>query len=116
MGRSQGPVHHFAQETAEAVTILLRLEAEADLEEARNWYEAQRTGLGDEFIEEVDVVLQRVGRASQQFPKIHGEVRRALVRRFPFAVYFLREGRRSVVVGVLHQRRDPAEWQRRADA
>ena len=98
------------------MTILLRLEAEADLEEARNWYEAQRTGLGDEFIEEVDVVLQRVGRASQQFPKIHGEVRRALVRRFPFAVYFLREGRRSVVVGVLHQRRDPAEWQRRADA
>src|SRR5436190_344663 len=46
MGRSQGPVHHFAQETAEAVTILLRLEAEADLEEAQKRYEAQRTGNG----------------------------------------------------------------------
>jgi toxin ParE1/3/4 len=98
------------------VTIVLRPEAEADLEDARNWYEAQQIGLGDEFIGEVDAVLQRVGRAPRQFPKIHRELRRALVRRFPIAIYFLREGRRSVIVGVLHQRRSPAEWQRHVDA
>jgi len=39
-----------------------------------------------------------------------------MIRRFPFAVYFLRDGRRSVVVGVLHQRRNPAERQKRTDA
>ena len=41
------------------MTVILRPEAEADLEEARSWYETQRTGLGDEFIEEVDAVLRR---------------------------------------------------------
>jgi toxin ParE1/3/4 len=116
LGGGQGSADHAAGKTAEIVTVVLRPEAEADIEDARNWYEAQQAGLGDEFIEEVDAVLRRVGRAPRQFPKIHRELRRALVRRFPFAVYFLREGRRSVVVGVLHQRRNPAEWQRRSDA
>jgi toxin ParE1/3/4 len=115
MGRSQDPADHAPRETAEVVTILLRPEAEADLEEARNWYEAQLTGLGDEFIVEVDAVLRRVAHSSRQFAKIHGEVRRGLVRRFPFAIYFIRDKGRSIVIGVLHQRRNPAAWQRRTD-
>jgi plasmid stabilization system protein ParE len=115
MGRSEGSADLDAQETAESVTVVLRREAETDLDEARNWYETQRTGLGDEFIQEVDAVLRRIGRTPRYFPKIHGEVRRALVRRFPFAVYFVRDRRRSIIIGVLHHRRNPAEWQRRTE-
>jgi plasmid stabilization system protein ParE len=95
------------------VTIVLRPEAEADLQEARDWHEAQRPGLGSEFMGEVDTVFQHVATAPQRFPKLHGEIRRALVRRFPYAVYFLSNKTRIVVVGVLHQRRDPAVWRRR---
>ena len=83
------------------MTIVLRPEAEADLQEARDWYDARRQGLGSEFIGEVDAVFHRLAINPQHFPKLQGELRRALVRR------------RTVVVGVLHQRRDPAVWQRR---
>jgi hypothetical protein len=34
--------------------------AQAEFEEAAGWYETQRDGLGDEFIAEVDRVLQRI--------------------------------------------------------
>ena len=95
------------------MTIVLRPEARADLADARNWYEAQRAGLGGEFLHQVDAVFRRMEAHPRQFPKFHGELRRALLRRFPYAAYFLSERRRIVVIGVLHQRRDPSTWQQR---
>ena len=95
------------------MSIVLRPEAEADLHEARDWYEAQRPGLGGDFIEEVDAVFQRLAAAPQRFPKLHGDLRRALVRRFPYAVYFLSNKTQITIVAVLHQRRDPAVWLKR---
>ena len=64
------------------MTIVLRPEAKADLEEARNWYEAQRPGLGGEFLQQVDAVFLRMEAHPRQFPKFHGESRRVLLRRF----------------------------------
>lgn len=95
------------------MTVVLRPEARADLHEASNWYEAQRLGLGDEFLQQVDAAFRRIEMQPTQFPKIHGELRRVLLRRFPYSAYFLNERRRIVVIGVLHQRRDPWVWQRR---
>jgi plasmid stabilization system protein ParE len=95
------------------VTIVLRPEAGADLEDAQSWYEAQRPGLGDEFLAEVDALFRRIEARPLQFPKHFGELRRGLLRRFPFSVYFLKERRRIVVIGVLHQRADPLRWQQR---
>jgi plasmid stabilization system protein ParE len=95
------------------VSIVLGPEAEADLQEARDWYEAQRPGLGGDFIKEVDAAFQRLAAAPQRLPKLHGDLRRALVRRFPYAVYFLSSKIRITIVAVLHQRRDPAVWQKR---
>jgi plasmid stabilization system protein ParE len=95
------------------VTIVLRPEARADLDEASNWYEAQRPGLGDEFLQQVDAAFRRIEARPTQFPKVLGELRRALLRRFPYSAYFLTERRRIVVIGVLHQRRNPWAWQQR---
>jgi plasmid stabilization system protein ParE len=83
------------------------------LQEARDWYEAQLPGLGGQFIVEVDAAFRRAAAAPHRFPKLHGELRRALVRRFPYAIYFLSDAKQIVIVGVLHQRRSPASWQRR---
>jgi plasmid stabilization system protein ParE len=95
------------------VIVVLRAEAEEDLEEARDWYEDQRPGLGVEFLAEVDAAIYRLADAPQRFPEVHGSLRRGLLRRFPYAIYFLAEADRIVIVAILHQRRNPAAWNQR---
>jgi plasmid stabilization system protein ParE len=48
-----------------------------------------------------------------RFPLARGEVRRARVRRFPYIVFFIPESERTIVIAVLHGRRDPQAWQTR---
>jgi plasmid stabilization system protein ParE len=88
-------------------------EAEADLVEAFAWYEGQRPGLGSEFFAEVARVLERVENAPLQYAVVQGETRRAIVRRFPYAVFFIVDADVIAVTAVMHGRRDPQRWQTR---
>jgi len=93
--------------------LVLRPQAEAELLEARDWYEEQRPGLGGAFAAEVDMVLARIVHAPLAYPRVQGETRRALVRRFPYAIYFHAVAAEIVVLGVIHGRRHPRHWQSR---
>jgi plasmid stabilization system protein ParE len=88
-------------------TVLFRPLAGLELSEAVMWYEARRHGLGLELKEELDASLERAAENPRRFPRVHGEVRRALLRRFPYALHFLDEPDAIVVVAVFHVRRDP---------
>jgi plasmid stabilization system protein ParE len=88
-------------------------QAELDVSDAAAWYGSRRAGLGDEFLDELDSVLQRVIKSPLQFPKIKNDIRRALLRRFPYSVYFGVTGEVLELVAVLHQRRDPRTWEKR---
>ena len=68
--------------------IEIREPALEDIDAAGRWYEGQDEGLGDEFLAELERVLDRVAALPGQFPQHHGSVRRALLRRFPYAVIF----------------------------
>ncbi len=61
-------------------TVLFRPLAVLELLEAVMWYEARRHGLGLELKEEVDTALERAAESPQRFPRVHGEVRPALLR------------------------------------
>ncbi len=87
--------------------ILFRPLARNELGEAVAWYEARRPGLGLAMKEEVDIVLKRAAERPGHFRRVGGEVRRALLRRFPYALHFLAEPDAIVVVAVFHVRRDP---------
>lgn len=91
----------------------LRPEAQADLEDAAFWYDEQKTGLGDVFVGELFDLLQRTAESPLHFPVMIAPVRRALLHRFPFAVYFVPEDGITVILAVLHQHRDPAIWKGR---
>lgn len=95
------------------MTVVRSREAERDIEEGAFWYEQQRAGLGVEFVLELDAVLERVETGPRQFPEIEPRVRRALLRRFPYAVYFVIEEDSVGVFAVLHQSRDPGGWKAR---
>lgn len=88
--------------------------AQGDLRRASRWYEDQKPGLGGEFLDEVDLVFTRIGQTPLQFPEVESNVRRALLRRFPFAVYFLIEADFVEVIAALHMRRDPEMWRSRS--
>jgi toxin ParE1/3/4 len=88
-------------------------EAEADLAEAFAYYEAQLPGLGHEFIATVEQQLERVVENPEQYQVLHRGVRRAVMRRFPYAVFYLAEGEAVVVLAIEHQARDPEHWKQR---
>lgn len=93
--------------------LSLRDEAEDDIRDAAQWYEGERPGLGREFTRAVRALLATVAREPDRYPRARADVRRALLRRFPYAVYFLTEPEAVVVLACVHVRRDPQVWQSR---
>lgn len=90
-----------------SVALVVQPEAEADLDEAFRWYEARREGLGEEFLEEVDRAFARVAEQPLRYAPVHRDARRAPLRRFPYAAFYVARGERLFVLAVLHQRRSP---------
>ena len=84
-----------------------------DVEAAFEWYEHERPGLGLEFLDELRATYDRIADGPLKYQELRGSIRRALFRRFPYAVYFAAEETVIVVLAVLYAGRDPAEWQRR---
>lgn len=87
--------------------------ADVDIEAAFEWYEKEQPGLGGEFLDELRATYHRIVDGPFKYQHLRSGIRRALLRRFPYAVYFAVEGTVIVVLAVLHARRDPEEWQRR---
>jgi plasmid stabilization system protein ParE len=89
-------------------------EADLEIERAFEWYENEQTGLGVEFLDELRRAYNRIVEGPLKYPIIRLNTRRALIKRFPYAVYFAAENETVIVLAVLHTSRDPAEWQRRS--
>jgi plasmid stabilization system protein ParE len=91
--------------------LTIRPAAEAEMAEAFVWYEQRVPGLGAEFLLAVDAVIENIVRTPEQFPVVHKSFRRALLRRFPYSIFFTVEAERLVVHSVFHAKRDPGRWQ-----
>ena len=88
--------------------------AEDELREARDWCEAQGLGLGRRFVGAVDsMFVVAIQENPLQFPIVHRDIRRAIVRRFPYGVFFRDQADEILVVGVVHLHRHPDTWKRR---
>src|SRR5437763_1201409 len=88
-------------------------EADAELTEARHWYSHQRQNLDLEFMQCVDDALSRVVDNPRSFPLVYRNLRRAVVHRFPFAVFYQMVDNEIQVIAVFHSRRDPDRWKSR---
>jgi plasmid stabilization system protein ParE len=93
--------------------FVLRRVADKEFDDSIAWYENEREGLGQEFRAAVEEYFQRILDNPEWFPKVRGEVRRAVVRRFPFAIHFLIETDRIVILSVFHTSRDPEQLKTR---
>jgi len=95
------------------VTVRFHPQAEGEFRDAIVWYEHQRSGLGSEFFLSIDEAIERILRNPSSFPIVHNTIRRAVVKRFPFAVFFETEKSEIRVLAVFHSRRNPARWRTR---
>ena len=76
-------------------------------------YENQRQGLGADLLLTVEATLEAIRRRPEMYPLAYREVRRALLKRFPYGIYFIVNGNKVAVIAVFHARRNPQVWQQR---
>ncbi len=85
--------------------VRVRPEAELDLLVASGWYEAQREGLGSEFVEDLSQVIASLANNALLYAEVSEGVRRTFARRFPYAFSYQVLGDEVIVISILHMRR-----------
>lgn len=88
-------------------------EADAELTQARQWYSHQRKDLDLRFMLYIEQALSRILDNPYAFPPVHGNLRRAVVRRFPFAIFYEITAEEIQIMAVFHSRRNPEAWKSR---
>jgi plasmid stabilization system protein ParE len=90
--------------------------AQAELDDAFAWYEEQAVGLGYEFLDELDQSLRLIATFPRLQPLVGKKVRRCLVNRFPYGIFYGIADSAIIVVAVGHLKRKPAYWSQRIAA
>jgi plasmid stabilization system protein ParE len=90
--------------------VVFRRRFRSDLAAGYDWYEAQRPGLGEAFLSAVQSTVGNIESYSEMFAAVHGDVRRVIIPRFPFAIFYLVEPTRVVALRLLHTARDAKLW------
>ena len=90
-----------------ALPVVYRDAARQDIVAAARQYEGHRRGLGAAFVSEVARIEAHIADAPGLYQSVEGEVRRAVMRRFPFGVFYIEEAARIVVLACLDLRQDP---------
>jgi toxin ParE1/3/4 len=81
--------------------------AAADLDEATEWYDRQSPGIGDEFQRQFEDDAIYIAEAPARWPIYHGTIRRFLMHRFPYVIYYDLVSENVRVLRVVHCSRDP---------
>lgn len=84
----------------------IRPAAQADLREAREWYDRRREGLGNEFLLAVADAMLALEEAPERYSIYYRDFRRVVTDRFPYKIFYRVEGHAVIVYRVLHGARD----------
>ncbi len=94
-----------------SLPVVLRDEAQIEFDEAFDYYEGQRAGLGIDFVVRVQQVFDRISANPLLHAVVLGDVRKAVVTRFPYCVFYRPHADRVEILAVFQTSRDPAIWQ-----
>ena len=90
--------------------LIIQPEAEYDIQNAFEWYESQNPGLGSEFVRAVDACLSGIGRQPLAYQVTYKQVRRVLIRRFPYVILYIFEQDTVFIFACFHAKRNPKQW------
>jgi len=94
--------------------VVFHPEAEAEMLASARWYEERCAGLGAQFLDEVEAAASRIAVTPEAWAIVKGDIRRHLLRRFPFGVLYRPQQDRIQILAVMHLRREPHYWEHRA--
>ena len=95
-----------------AFNLTVLPKAEQDLSEAFRWYEERRKGLGHDFLLQLDAGFRFLERTPLVYPELYRGIRRHLIKRFPYKIFYLVEQNTVAILAVLYGGRDP-QWIRK---
>jgi plasmid stabilization system protein ParE len=90
--------------------LIIRPRARLQIAEAIDWYDTQAAGRGDDFLNAIEEGINSIGRNPYQYQALRGELRRAVLRRFPYLIIYAISRDEVVVLRCVHARRDPRRW------
>ena len=90
--------------------LRLLLSAEQEMFDAARYYELQAQGLGQDFLDKVELALHDLANAPERWPIIRDDIRRRPIRRFPNSLLYRSDSDEVVVLAVMHQKRHPSYW------
>jgi len=83
--------------------------AKREIETAFLWYERQQTGLGQDFLDCLEIAIRHIVGFPESCPILYSHFRRFVIRRFPFSIFFTMEAKGIIVHAVFDNRQDPAK-------
>ncbi len=95
------------------MTIRFLPEADRELHEALEWYAEQKVGLETEFMRCIDEAICRILANPKMYPIAIKNARKALVKRFPYIIYYEIANEEIIIFAVFHSKQNPKRWQRR---
>jgi plasmid stabilization system protein ParE len=96
-----------------AAELILTPEFLEDIIDVADWYDHQIAGLGQDFLEGIDACIDKIAKMPTIYEMVKRNYRRALVRRFPYAIFFESVDSRVTVYAVIHTARHPDTWRER---
>jgi len=94
-------------------TLKLKPEVYNDIKIAYDWYESQCIGLGEDFLLTLEEFYSKITRTPKIYQLIYKTVRRKLLRKFPYGLFFVLRGDEVIIIAVMHTRRKPSDWNER---
>lgn len=93
--------------------LIVRAEAEKDIDVAFNWYEDQEIGLGKRFVMEIDANMMILKDRPFSWQCVYKRTRRLVVNGFPYSIFYHVIDDEVIVTACVHDKRDPKVWRSR---
>jgi toxin ParE1/3/4 len=93
--------------------IIFHPEAVAELNDGVDYFEQASAGLGNEFMTEIERSLQQIKSFPEASPLIRNDIRRKVLKKFPFSILYNFNADRISILAVMHHRRRPFYWRKR---
>ena len=93
--------------------VVFTPESDDDVVAAYDWYENREPGLGEDFLRCVEACVLGIQRHPEMYPVATDEFRRALIRRFPYEIFYEPTADSITIYAVFHCSQDPQKWRER---
>jgi len=91
-------------------SISISSRAQKEITEAFLWYEQQRSGLGTQLMLLLEKKFELLQQNPSQYPAVYKTIRRSLIKKFPYSIFYIVDGNTVVVIAFFHIKRKPIQW------